>query len=227
MKIQKIDSFSSFCSALRDVGFSMGGSNDEGIFSICAYFSDNLVAHTGNKETDPWQWRIRGVTEGKDLAYGKLFFNKGGWITKEWYPHFMAIRREHKTFNEIYNNGLMSHTTKRIYDLIRETPDISLQEIKLKVECTKNQKSEFESALTILQMKMFITISGEKYKLSKDEKEYGWPVTTFRTTEDYFGEEIFQQSCEIEKGEAVEKILVLNPNADSKIIRKFIGIGSR
>lgn len=47
----------------------MGGNNDEGIFFLSTYFSDNLISHTGNAETDPWEWRIRGINECNDLAY--------------------------------------------------------------------------------------------------------------------------------------------------------------
>lgn len=231
MKIQKIDSFYSFCEALREVGFSMGGSNDEGVFSLCNYFSDNIVAHTGDKETDPWEWRIRGITECKDLAYGKLLLNKGGWITKKWFPYFMSIRRGNKTLIEMYNDGLISNTAKKIYDLISNTPGLSLQEIKATVGYDKNEKSEFDASITMLQMKMFITISGEKFKLSKDGKAFGWPVTTFRTIEDSFGEEIFDLSCAIDKQDAIERIMeqifILNPNAESKVIFKFIGISDR
>jgi hypothetical protein len=205
----------------------MGGSNSEGIFSICDYFSDNLVMHTGNPENDPWEWRIRGVTECDDLAYGKLFFNKGGWITKEWFPYFMSIRRDRKTMAEMYLEGLISKLAKRIYDLIHDTPDLSLHEIKLLDDCCKSQSSKLEAALTLLQMKMLITISGQKYKISRDGKEYGWPVTTFCTTENFFGDEIFSISCEIEKQDAInkitEQILILNPNAVTKAIPKFIG----
>jgi hypothetical protein len=231
MEIRKIDSFSSFCTTLREVGFSMGGSNDEGIFSLCKYFSEGLVFHTGDKETDPWEWRIRGITECDDLAYGKLFFNKGGWITKEWFPYFMAVRRECKTFDEMYYEGAISSTAKRIYYSIRNTPDLALHEIKLMVSGDGSEKSDFESVITMLQMKMFITISGQKYKLSKEGKEYGWPVTTFCTTEDFFGEEIFDFSREIGRREAIDKIteqiLELNHNAQTKVIEKFIGIGKK
>lgn len=228
MKIEKIDSFPSFCEGLRKAGFSISGKNDEGIFSLCTYFSDNLVVHTGDKETDPWEWRIRGITECNDLAYGKLFFNKGGWITKEWFPYFMSVRRKHKNFDEMYSDGLIDYTAKKIYELICDTPNLSLYEIKKIIGCDNNKKSQFDTALSMLQAKMFITISGQKYKLSKDGREYGWPVTTFCTTEDFFGEEIFDLSCSINQQEAIEKIteqiLVLNKNANAKAIDKFIGI---
>ncbi|OPJ64798.1 AlkZ-related protein [Clostridium oryzae] len=74
MQMQKIDFFDSFCDSLRQAGFSIGGSNDEGIFSLSTYFSDNIIAYTGNRETDPWEWRMRGITECNDLLYGKLFY---------------------------------------------------------------------------------------------------------------------------------------------------------
>ncbi len=231
MKIQKIYSFNSFCEALREVGFSMGGSNAEGVFSLSNYFSDNIVTHTGDKETDPWEWRIRGITECDDLAYGKLFFNKGGWIIKEWFPYFMSIRRGNKSLIEMYNDGLISNTARRIYDLISSTPNLSLQEIKATVGCDKNEKSEFDASITMLQMKMFITISGEKFKLSKDGKPYGWPVTTLCNVEDFFGEEISDLSCSIDPKMAIERIteqiLLLNPNAETKVISKFIGISDK
>ncbi|OPJ63811.1 hypothetical protein CLORY_09950 [Clostridium oryzae] len=206
----------------------MSGSNGEGIFSLSTYFSENIIAHTGDKETDPWEWRIRGITECDDLLYGKLFFNKGGWITKKWLPYFMSVRRAKQTFDEMYYGGLVNNTAKRIYHLICDTPNLSLQEIKNMGGFDKSQKYEFDAALNMLQMKMFVTISGEKYKLSKDGKQYGWPVTTFCRIEDFWGEEVFDLSCSIGFQEAVDKIteqiLVLNPKAESKAISKFIGI---
>ena len=227
MEIHKIDSFHSFCETLREVGFSIGGINNEGIFSLSNYFADNIAEHTGNIETDPWEWRIRGVTECDDLAYGKLFFNKGGWITKKWFPYFMAIRREHKTFEQMYRDGLISNIAKRIYELIRDNPDIALHEIKIMLGCDKKLNSKIEATLTMLQMKMFITISGQKCKISKVGKEYGWPCTTFCTIENFFGRDIFNLSCQIDEQEAIdrisEQIFILNPNADTKAIEKFIG----
>lgn len=231
MELHKIDSFASFCLTLREVGFSMGGSNGEGIFSLNEFFSPNLVAHTGNMETDPWEWRIRGVLECKDLAYAKVFFNKGGWITKDWYPYFMAVRRDHKTFEQMYRDGLISDLAKQVYHLIRKTPSLALHEIKVLLDCDKSQSSKLEAALTQLQMKMLITINGQKYKLSKDGNAYGWPVTTFCTAEEFFGEDIYFESCSISKVEAVncitDRILSLNPTADCKSIHKFIGIMGR
>ncbi|MEI6284913.1 MAG: hypothetical protein WCP79_00260 [Bacillota bacterium] len=227
MLLQPIDSFTAFCEALRAAGFSLGSHNNEGIFSLCNYFSDNLEEHSGDIEIDPWSWRIRGVTECDDMAYSKLFLNKGGWITREWYPYFLAVRREHKTFEVMQSDGLINELEYKIYDLVRDNAHMSLHDLKELAGIGKNQNTQFEKALTQQQMKMLVTISGQKFKLSQDGKEYGWPVTTFCTVEKFFGAEVLEQSCAISKRDAVDKItaqiLVLNPAANAKDIKRFIG----
>ena len=227
MQLQPIDSFPTFCAALRVAGLSLGSHNNEGIFSLCNYFADNLEEHSGDIEIDPWSWRIRGVTECDDLAYSKLFLNKGGWITREWYPYFLAARREHKIFEVMQSDGLINELEYKVYDLVRDNAHLSLHDLKELGGIGKDQATQFENALTQLHMKMLITISGQKFKLSQDGKEYGWPVTTFCTVENFFGVEVFEQSCAISKPDAVEKItaqiLVLNPAANKRDIARFIG----
>lgn len=133
----------------------------------------------------------------------------------------------------MYYDGLISNLAKRIYDLVNDTPNISLYEIKMSLGLDKSQKSKIDSAITLLQMKMFITISGQKYKLSKAGEKYGWPVTTFFCrTEDFFGKEVFfALSDEIGHQEAInrvtEQIFKLNPNANNKAIVKFLGISKK
>ncbi len=55
----------------------------------------SLQYHTGDPETDPWLWRVR-VLEDRALAGGKVFSGKAGWISREWYPLFLAVRRRGK-----------------------------------------------------------------------------------------------------------------------------------
>ena len=104
MNSREIKGYGDFVSTLLDVGFSMGGGNSEGIFSVIPWnwkevppYETPVSWHTGNPETDPWEWRIRVLDERKDIAYSKLFFKKSGYITKEWAPYFLAVRRENRT----------------------------------------------------------------------------------------------------------------------------------
>lgn len=71
----------------------------------------------GNKEKDPWEWRGVIAAEG-EIAYGKLFGNKAGFISKEWYPTFAAYRRDGYDFDSRYEDGLASMRTKKIIDVL-------------------------------------------------------------------------------------------------------------
>ncbi|WDV45892.1 hypothetical protein PV797_20750 [Clostridiaceae bacterium M8S5] len=224
MQINNITCFNDFCSELRKAGFSLGGSIDEGIFALSSYYGDNIESHTDDEETDPWKWRIRSIMECGDIAYGKLFFNKGGWITKEWYPYFLAVRRGGESFDKCYGDGKISNIAKKVYKIICSNPNIALHEIKS--HFNKDESKKLSTALTTLQMKMFITISGQKYKISKEGREYGWPVTTFVRVEEFFEEEVFTKANNINESEAIDKIkkriLELNSKAQEKVIKKFL-----
>ena len=211
-----IQNFEDFCRDLNRCGFSMGGGNAKGIFALIDYdwlnqdMLDTPVKwHCGDPEVDPWEWRMRVLEERTDIAYSKVFFKTSGFITKDWYPYFYAVRRNGETFEEAYERGGISHTAKRIYDIVRDGY-VALHEIKALVE---------------LQMGMFITMTGRKQKKNKYGIEYGWNSTVFTTVENFWAERDFEIP-ELDAEESYEKIrqqiLLLNPTAEEKKIRKFI-----
>lgn len=222
---KSITSYQIFIDALLTTGFTPAGTSD-GIFSLCDYFDDNIEAHTDSPDTDPWAWRMKSILSRDDILYGKIFFNKGGYLTKEWFPYFYALRRQGQSFEEIYSLGKISHVGKQIYELIENQPNISLSELKNMLAITKESKARFEQALTDLQMKLLITISGQTYKTGKDGQPYGWPVTTFVTIDKLICDERMPIFKDLVKEEAFDKIqsriFALNPNASNKKIDKFI-----
>lgn len=228
----KIYNFSDFCNALLDCGFSMGGGSDKGIFAVIPYgweeqqlIASSIKWHTGDPETDPWEWRMRVLEERNDIAYSKLFFRTSGYISKDWYPYFLAVRRKGKTLEEAYYNGTINQTAKHIYDIILKNGSTAFHEIKQLGGFSKEDNSKFERAIIDLQMRMFITMCGHTQKLNKYGEGYGWSSTVFTTTENFW-----QQRCvtidEVDPKEAYEKIkeqiLKLNPDAEMKRIVKFI-----
>lgn len=224
MIINKIHGFDDFLSEIKNIGFCMSGTNGEGIFGISEYYDESIEYHTGDNNLDPWRWRIRGITESDDLLYGKVFFKKAGWITRDWLPDFVAVRRKGLTFDELYDDGLMTQMDKQVFDLIKSRVNISLNEIN--TELGKENKKEISKAIVNLQMMLLIAISGETYKISSKGEPYGWPVTVFSTLEEKFGDEVTEKARSIESDEAYEKIqhhiLSLNLNATNKKIKAFI-----
>jgi len=76
-----------------------------------------------------------------------------------------------------------------------------------------------------LQMGMFITMTGRKQKKNKYGIEYGWNSTVFTTAENFWAERDYMIPVQ-DPEESYEKIraqiLLLNPRAEEKNIRKFI-----
>ena len=233
MTRKQIKSYDDFVSAVLEAGFSMGGGNDEGIFSVinwgwqdAAPYETPVRWHTGDPETDPWEWRIRVLDERKDIAYAKVFFKKSGYITREWAPYFLAVRRGSTNFDEEYDAGLVSSNAKRIYETILEYETLPVHAIKQITGFGKEEKSAFDRALVELQMKLYLTMCGRQQKVSQKGEQYGWSSTVFTTTETFWGEAIFDQAAKLDMTQAIEKIrqqiLSLNPQAAEKKILKFI-----
>lgn len=226
-----IRNFEDFCCELQDCGFSMGGGNAKGIFALIDYDWTNqdqldtpVKWHCGDPEVDPWEWRMRVLEERTDIAYSKVFFKTSGFITKDWYPYFYAVRRNGESFEDAYEQGRISHTAKRIYDIVSQDY-IALHEIKMQGGFGKEDKSQFDRAMIELQMGFYITMTGRKQKKNKYGIEYGWNSTVFTTVENFWVERDFDLP-KLDAMESYEKIrtqiLKSNPNAEEKVIRKFI-----
>ena len=228
-----INNYNDFCIELLKAGFSVAsGGNDEGVFGLIRHSwneqpPDSPIRwHTGDAEHDPWEWRIRVLNERTDIAYSKVFFRKAGYITKDWYPYFIAARRGNCSFQDVYSDGLYSQHAKRIYELLLENGSLPLHDIKLNGGFGKEDKSRFDKALTDLQMGLFITMCGQQQKRSNKGEEYGWASTMFCTVEEFWPDETIKKAVTINPVEAekaiTEQIFQLYPNANEKKIKKFI-----
>ncbi len=147
-----VNSYTEFCDELIRCGFSMGGGNAKGIYAIVPFDWKSPIPgcpvrwHTGNPETDPWEWRMRVLEERTDIAYGKVFFGTSGYITKEWYPLFLAVRRQGMVFDECYDEGKVSQLEKSIYEAISENKHAALHELKHMCGITKENAGKFDRA---------------------------------------------------------------------------------
>lgn len=226
-----INNFADFCKELSECGFSLGGGNAKGIYAVISYdwkeqeYIDSPIKwHTGDPETDPWEWRMRVLEERDDIAYAKVFFKTSGFITKEWYPYFYVVRRNGETFGEAYENGTISQMAKRIYEIILGG-EIAFHEIKQVGGFGREDKAGFERAITELQMRMYITMCGRTPKRNKYGEAYGWNSTVFTTVEDFWekrGMTLPDLDPKASYNKISEQIIRLNPEAEQKKIEKFI-----
>ena len=227
--MKEIHNFGDFLDNLYKAGMSMGGENEEGVFALSRFFGEEICWHTQQQKTDPWEWRMKVLHEKKDIAYGKFFFKKSGYITQEWYPYFYRIRRGNRELEEEYSAGNVTSYAKRIYELLVEYRELPLHLIKQYGGFSKEDKSKFDSAITELQMNFYITMCGNARKKSKKGEEYGWSSTVFCLTEDFFEGDVIKKALALSYEEAYEnlekQIFLLNPWADLGKVKKFITAG--
>ena len=212
-----------------------GGGNNDGVFCLLDYGWDEAPPDcpirwfSGDPELDPWEWRVRVLDERDDVAYSKLFFRKTGYITKEWYPYFLAARRGGYAFADEYADGTVSQYAKRIYDVVAGHGGLPVHDIKRRAGFSGKDKSKFEGALVELQMRMYITVCGRMQKLSRKGALYSWPSSVYCTAEHFWGDGadgVIAKASRVGAAEAerkiTDRILELNPSADRHKIAKFI-----
>lgn len=221
----KITEFNKFAGILEEIGFMPFSNNCLELTSLNS-LTEEPQWHT-NLPSDPWQWRIKIELEHK-AAYGKLFDKKPGFITLDWYPYFLSARRNKRSFEELYDDGLISNAAKQIYRLFEKNQRLATHEIKALGGFTKETNSKYETAITELQMWMFITSNGTIRKIGADGQPYGWPAIAYSTVEEWAGSDLIEQAYSINTEDAKEiitnRILEQKPNADLRKIKKFAGI---
>lgn len=224
-----VQCYDDFCRELLNAGFSLGGGSDKGIYAVVPFDWTEQPAgtpvrwHTGDPETDPWEWRMRVLEERSDIAYAKVFFRSSGYITEEWYPYFLAVRRQGMSFEEAWEEGRVSELSWRIYNAVQENGRVPMHEIKRLAGLRDETSAHIEKAMTDLQMGMFLTICGRQQKRNAYGELYGWSSTVFCTPEEFWHREFDDlPDCD----QAIQKICArvsqLNPSAQERRIRKFI-----
>lgn len=224
--MKTIECFDDFVDDLLEAGVSVGCGSDEGVFALSRLYGGSIRWHTGEPDTDPWEWRMRVLEERSDIAYAKLFFGKSGFITKELYPYFLAARRGRETAEEQYERGALPRMAKRVYDLFDTRDALATHEIKPLLSISRDEKGAFERAMTQLQADMLLTMCGRRRKRALTGMEYGWNSTVFCRADAFFDGDVMQKAAAISRDEAEEtlraRILSLRPGADEKKIRKMI-----
>lgn len=68
---------------------------------------------------DPWLWREIIARSGQ-VAYGKFFDKKAGFISLKWLPVFSNYRRDGYDFDALYEDGKAPRKHKKIMDNFME-----------------------------------------------------------------------------------------------------------
>ncbi len=176
------------------------------------------------EDHDPWQWR-KCIASKRTIAYGKFFRKKAGFVSRRFIPYFANARRDGYDFDALYDDGKASHAQKRIMDLFTDGDTILLSNV-VKQRAGFQKGSGFDTAVTQLQMQLYLLICGFDYKRDKMGAPYGWPVSQYATPEAVFGYEYVRSRYGEQPADSQSAILEqaarICPQADDRALRRLL-----
>ena len=176
---------------------------------------------------DPWAWR-QVLTPNDNVAYGKFFDKKAGFVSKDWFPDFANYRRDGYDYEGLYEDGKMKYRNKQIMDAFEADERMKGLEI---LSCDLKKKAAvekgFEGSVTELQMQTFLIVSDFRQRRNRLGIGYGWHVSALMTPETKWGYD-FVNGYEGKPEEAWrrirEQVKRFFPEAGDAGIRKITGI---
>ena len=151
---------------------------------------------SGDRQEDPWEWR-EIIAASNQVAYGKFFGNKAGYISLDWLPYFVNFRRAGYDFDSRYQDGLAGRREKKIMDFfIGEDEDgdsvykddrILSTDLKKLAGFGKGGEKNYPGIITGLQMQTYLVIADFKRRQNKRGEEYGMAVSILLPPESIWG----------------------------------------
>ena len=196
----------------------------------------SLFWWTGDPEQDPWVWREL-IAADHQVAYGKFFDKKAGFISLKWFPYFANARRNGYDFDARWEDGLVNRREKSIMDQLTDKdsdgdmtfPDrqILSTELKKKASFGKNGEKNFPGIITGLQMQTYLVITDFRRRVNKKGAPYGMPVSILQPPETVWGYETITSAYQEEPVESWQRIYdwmtSLYPIRNDKDVIKMIG----
>ncbi len=224
MKRKKIATCRDLRALVMEIGFLPLFQNEAAGFSVMDCTGIGRW-WTGDERTDPWVWRMI-LSEDPSIAYGKLFRNRAGFVSKEWFPYFASYRRDGYDFDARYDDGKASHKCKKIMDLFGQQPKIPSYIIKSMAGFSGQGEKGFEGALTLLQMQTYITVRTFTRKQNRAGEYYGWHISVYSRAEDKFGKNFAAKSyrlgAEASREKLVRQMMKVNPGVGYEDAAAFL-----
>lgn len=181
---------------------------------------------SGNKTLDPWEWREIIASRG-DIAYGRFFDKKAGFISKEWFPYFANYRRDGYDFDALWDDEKASIRQKKIMDVLETCDEIYSNDLKQKAGFGKEGEKGFDGVITELQMMTYLVIRDFRQRKNKKGEAYGWPIAIFTKPENLYGREhvtSLYTEDPADSGKAIAKHLIeIHPIITADQIKKILG----
>ena len=186
----------------------------------------------------PWDWKGT-VIRNLRAAYGKFFNSRAGYISLEYLPDFLNVRRANSKLEaggeeeRIYkilveNESLLSRELKTLSGYVmprkprRSANPFENMETLDSPKKPKLTDSRFESAISRLQMSGYVVIADFEYLYDRHGNRYGWGLARYTTPEALY--EIVPARCDPEESfqRLFERLRKFLPDADPARIARLI-----
>lgn len=154
---------------------------------------------------DPWEWR-RIIAASGEVAYGKFFRGRAGFISLDWFPYFANWRRDGYDYDAAWDDGKMKFRQKNVMDCFEEKDEYYSNELKRASGLIKEEAKHFDPTLIELQEKAYVCIKDFRQRLNKKGMPYGWPLTVYSTPENMWGRDLVTSAYKEEPEESRERI---------------------
>lgn len=227
----RIRTWRELISWVNEVGFLPLFANEIPGFSAEEHVSD-LFWWTGDPEQDPWEWREIIARTG-EVAYGKFFGGKSGFVSREWFPVLANYRRDGYDFEARWEDGLANIRHKKIMDCYPEEihEDMPVTEytgfdLKRRAGFGKDGYKNFSGVITELQMQTYLTIRDFRRRKNKKGQEYGMPVCIYVRPEELWGyayiADAYAESPEASGRRIYEQVARHFPGGDEKLLLRLL-----
>lgn len=220
----RIRSYRELINWINEIGFLPLFKNEVDGFSAEEHVS-NLFWWTGDPEQDPWVWREIIARTG-EVAYGKFFNKKSGFISLQWFPCFANYRRDGYDFDARWDDELANIRCKKIMDVFEVGEAYTGLELKRAAGFGKGGEKNFSGIITDLQMQTYLTIKDFRRRRNKKGVEYGMPVSVYAKPEELWGYDMVSSVYKEEPQKSWERIFNhvkgMYPYAEDKQIRKLL-----
>lgn len=191
-----------------------GWSAEEVVDDDCRY----VTLPDGGWEWPLWDWK-GDIIRDSGCAYGKFFFKKAGFISKEWWPDFCNYRRSTHPYPE---EGSIEEA---ILETLKVNGSMITRDLRKACGFTEaKMRGKFDTFVSRLQMGGYIVTEDFVYPHDKHGKQYGWGWALLSTPEDLFGKEVCHpdRSPEESRQRLVAHFKKIFPNASDVLFNEIL-----
>lgn len=144
-----------------------------------------------------WDWKGSVIRES-GCAYGKFFFKKAAFVSREWWPHLCNYRRH------LYPYPAEGTIEETILEILKTNGSMTTRDLRRACGFTEpKMRGKFDTFVSRLQMQTYIVTEDFVYPHDKHGKAYGWGWSLLTTPESLFGRDACRADCAPETSKAL------------------------